>query len=77
MLNINMGKTFRIGKYSAGISGTINNVLNNKNYVTGGFEQLRIGNYEKAIDTNYRTLFGPKMFYGMGTTYFANIYFRF
>jgi len=77
MLNINMGKTFRIGKYSAGISGTINNVLNNKNYVTGGFEQLRIGNYNNAKDANYRTMFGPKMFYGMGTTYFANIYFRF
>ena len=77
MLNINMGKTFRIGKYSAGISGTINNVLNNKNYVTGGFEQLRIGNYNNAKDSNYRTLFGPRMFYGMGTTYFANIYFRF
>ena len=77
MLNLNMGKTFRIGKYSAGISGTVNNILNNKNYVTGGFEQLRIGNYEKAKDSNYSTLFGPKMFYGMGTTYFANVYFRF
>ncbi|WP_334124327.1 carboxypeptidase regulatory-like domain-containing protein [Empedobacter brevis] len=77
MLNINLGKTFRIGKYSAGISGTINNVLNNKNYVTGGFEQMRIGNYKNASDKNYQKLFGPKMFYGMGTTYFANIYFRF
>ncbi|TGN29363.1 carboxypeptidase regulatory-like domain-containing protein [Empedobacter tilapiae] len=77
MLNINMGKTFRIGKYSAGISGTINNVLNNKNYVTGGFEQMRIGNYANASNKYYQTMFGPKMFYGMGTTYFANIYFRF
>ncbi|QES92324.1 TonB-dependent receptor [Empedobacter brevis] len=77
MLNINLGKTFRIGKYSAGISGTINNVLNNKNYVTGGFEQMRIGNYNNAIDKNYQRMFGPRMFYGMGTTYFANIYFRF
>ena len=77
MLNLNLGKTFRIGKYSAGISGTINNVLNNKNYVTGGFEQMRIGNYNNAVDKNYQRMFGSKMFYGMGTTYFANIYFRF
>ncbi|GGE86283.1 Carboxypeptidase regulatory-like domain-containing protein [Chishuiella changwenlii] len=77
MLNVNLGKTFRIGKYSAGISGTVNNVLNNRNYVTGGFEQLRIGNYNNAMNSDYRTLFGSRMFYGMGTTYFANIYFRF
>jgi len=77
MLNINLGKTFRIGKYSAGISGTVNNVLNNKNYVTGGFEQMRTGNYNNAIDKNYQRMFGSKMFYGMGKTYFANIYFRF
>lgn len=77
MLNINVGKTFRIGKYSAGISGTINNVLNNKEYVTGGFEQMRTGKYTNAIDPTYQKTFGPKLWYGMGTTYFANIYFRF
>ena len=77
MLNINVGKTFRIGKYSAGISGTINNVLNNKDYVTGGFEQMRTGKYTNAIDPTYQKTFGPKLWYGMGTTYFANLYFRF
>lgn len=77
MLNLNLGKTFRIGKYSAGISGSVNNVLNNRKYVTSGFEQMRTGKYSNAIDSNYQKTFGPKLWYGMGATYFANIYFRF
>lgn len=77
MLNINIGKTIRLGKYSAGISGSINNVLNNKEYITGGFEQMRIGNYNNAINKDYQKLFGPKLWYGQGTTFFANVYFRF
>lgn len=77
MMNLNIGKTIRIGKYSAGISGSINNVLNNKKYVTGGFEQMRVGNFTKAIEKDYLKLFGPKLWYGQGTTFFANVYFRF
>jgi len=77
MLNLNLGKTFRLGKYSAGISGSINNVLNNRKYITSGFEQMRTGKYSNAIDSNYQKTFSPKLWYGMGITYFTNIYFRF
>lgn len=77
MLNVNVGKTFRFGKYNAGISGTINNVLNNKNYITSGFEQMRGGSYQNMLDENYRTTFGPKMWYDQGISYFLNVYFRF
>ncbi|WP_313375370.1 carboxypeptidase regulatory-like domain-containing protein [Chishuiella sp.] len=77
MLNLNLGKTFRLGKYSAGISGSVNNVLNNRKYITSGFEQMRTGKYSNAIDSNYQKTFSPKLWYGMGITYFTNIYFRF
>lgn len=49
----------------------INNITNNKQFVTGGFEQLRFdfngGNANK---------FAPRYFYMLGTTYFINVAFR-
>lgn len=77
MLNANIGKTWRIGKYNIGASVTVNNILNNKNYVTSGFEQMRGGSYQNMLDENYRKTFGPKMWYDQGISYFANVYFRF
>lgn len=78
MLNINVGKTFRIGKYFMGISANINNVLNNRDYVTGGFEQIRVGNLSVLQDKPaYSTIFGPKYWYDNGRSYFINAFFRF
>lgn len=77
MLNVNVGKTFRFGKYNMGVSATVNNVLNNKNYITSGFEQMRGGSYSNMLDENYRQTFGPKMWYDQGISYFLNVYFRF
>jgi len=77
MLNFNAGKTFRFGKYSMGVSMTINNILDNKDYITSGFEQMRVGSYGDAVNENYRTNFGPKMWYDQGLSYFLNVYLRF
>lgn len=77
MLNLNAGKTFRFGKYFMGISANVNNVLNNRDYVTGGFEQMRIGNYTDAQNPYMRKTFGPKYWYDRGTSYFINVFFRF
>lgn len=77
MLNLNLGKSFRFGSYYLGTSLTINNLLNNKKYVTGGYEQLRLGSYDNAINLYQRELFGPKLFYGLGRTFFFNVYLRF
>jgi len=50
----------------------VNNILNNKNVQTGGFEQLRFdfanGNAER---------FPAKYFYGFGTNYFVNLSLKF
>lgn len=77
MLNANVGKTFRFGDYYMGISLTVNNVLDNKDYRTGGFEQLRVANYNNAQDENYMKTFGNKYWYDQGLSYFLNVFLRF
>jgi len=77
MLNLNVGYSKRIGKYYALISANVNNILDNKDYITGGFEQLRLGSYTNAQNSSYRTLMGPKYWYGIGRSYFVNLIFRF
>lgn len=79
MLNANAGKSFLLGKYRMGISVSVNNILNNRNYVTGGFEQGRKSNFREAYIESLRKtpLFGPKLWFDRGTTFFANVYLRF
>jgi hypothetical protein len=50
----------------------INNLLNNTSMITGGFEQLRFDFQEKNPNK-----FPPKLFYGYGVNFFANIIYRF
>lgn len=79
MLNANAGKSFMIRKYRLGISISINNILNNRNYVTGGFEQGRLANFPDALEDSQRAIpyFGPKLWYDRGRNFFANLYIRF
>lgn len=79
MLNANAGKSFLIGKYRMGISVSVNNILNNRNYVTGGFEQGRNVNFTEAFQDSQRQnpYFAPKLWYDRGRTFFANVYLRF
>lgn len=80
MLNANVGKSFLLGKYRMGLSLSVNNILNNRDYVTGGFEQGRKSNFTESYVDNVISpvsLFGPKLWYDRGTTFFANVYLRF
>lgn len=79
MLNANAGKSFVFGKYRMGISVSVNNILNNRNYVTGGFEQGRNVNFTDALEDAQRATpyFGPKLWYDKGITFFTNVYLRF
>lgn len=79
MLNLNAGKTWRIKKYYLGASLNINNLLNNKNYKTGGFEQARTSNFASALEDANRAQpqFGNRYWYNSGTTYFFNLFVRF
>ncbi|MBW8362348.1 MAG: carboxypeptidase-like regulatory domain-containing protein [Kaistella sp.] len=79
MLNANAGKSFLFGKYRMGVSLSVNNILNNREYVTGGFEQGRSVNFPEALADSGRKYpyFAPKLWYDRGTTFFANVYLRF
>ena len=79
MLNANVGKSFLIGKYRMGLSLSVTNILNNRDYVTGGFEQGRVVNFPEALQELGRTTphFGPKLWNDRGTQFFANVYLRF
>lgn len=78
VVNLIGGKSWKINDYFIGFFASINNLLD-KEYKTGGFEQGRNANFrelrdDKALDT---PVFGSKYWYGRGTTYFVNVYFRF
>jgi hypothetical protein len=78
-LNANAGKSFMIGKYYILLTASVNNILNNRRFITGGFEQTR---ETKAMDFAYdyyspKPSFGPKYWYTQGRSYFVNLQFRF
>ncbi len=49
----------------------VSNLTNNKDLITGGYEQLRYNFADKNPDS-----FAPKYFYSFGTTYFINLILR-
>ncbi|WP_303822554.1 hypothetical protein [Apibacter mensalis] len=79
MLNASLGKSLKMGKYSLGLSASVNNILNERGYVTGSFEQGRYSNYEQLEKDKSLAypLFGNKLFYDRGRSYFINVSFRF
>ena len=78
VVNMIGGKSWKIDDYYVGFFASINNILDQK-YRTGGFQQGRNANYQQLLqDTNKpKRVFGPKYWYGRGTNYFLNLYFRF
>jgi len=79
LVNIVGGKSWRIKKYYVGFFATVNNILNQE-YRTGGFEQGRLSNFkdvQEDVSRKNGRLFGPRYFFGNGTTYYANVYIRF
>ena len=78
VVNMVVGKSWRVGSYFVGAFLSIQNLLN-QIYKTGGFEQSRNANYNELLEDVQREKrrFGPKYWYGRGTTYFLNTYIRF
>tara|TARA_B100000900_G_scaffold393048_1_gene389146 strand:+ start:1010 stop:3574 length:2565 start_codon:yes stop_codon:yes gene_type:complete len=78
VMNMIGGKSWKIDNYYVGFFASINNILDKK-YRTGGFEQGRNANYQQLLqDVNKpKRVFGSKYWYGRGTNYFLNLYFRF
>ena len=79
LVNVVGGKSWRVNDYYVGFFATINNVFNQE-FVTGGFEQSRLSNFRRLEEDQSRNngpLFGPRYFFGNGTTYYLNVYVRF
>ncbi len=55
----------------------INNLLNNKNMVTGGFEQLRYDAQQSSGDPLSVGKFPPRLFYAYGLNFFSSVTLRF
>jgi hypothetical protein len=66
------GKSFRFGEYYLYINVGINNLLNNKNIVTGGFEQLRFEYARSETDVPNVDRFPNNKFYMYGLNYFIS-----
>ncbi|MDD2634983.1 MAG: TonB-dependent receptor plug domain-containing protein [Bacteroidales bacterium] len=69
-LDIWGGKSWRINEYSIGFTLSVNNILDNTDLITNGFEQYR-------FDQSDINKFPNKYFHLYGRSYFLNVYFRF
>jgi hypothetical protein len=66
LLDIFAGKSWKINNIYINFSINISNVMNNKNFITGGYEQYR-------FDPANPELFDPKVYYYNGFNYFINL----
>jgi len=79
LVNIVGGKSWKINQYYVGFFATINNALDQE-YITGGFEQGRKSNYRDLKEDRSRengSVFGSRYFFGIGASYYVNVYVRF
>ncbi len=78
-INANVGKSWRLGAYYVLLTASVNNILDNTKYITGGFEQTRRVTFPGYVEENSREfpLFGPKYWYTQGRSYFVNLQVRF
>ena len=74
LLNASIGKSWYVNNNQIGFSFQVNNILNNRNVKTGGYEQTRL---IKNSDSTRYYRFDSKYFYMQGLNYMLNIYFRF
>ncbi len=75
LMNCSLGKSWYINrKYNFGFSLNVQNLLNNRDVRTGGYEQSRL--ISSTGKSRYYK-FDSKYFYMPGTNYMLNLYFRF
>ena len=78
VVNLIGGKSWKIDDYFVGFFASVGNLVD-KEYRTGGFEQGRFSGFralrdDQALD---KPVFGSRYWYGRGTNYFLNVFFRF
>jgi outer membrane protein W len=65
------GKSWKIGQRFLYLTVGVNNILNNQNFIIGGYEQSRFD-----FETNDVSRFPPRYFYAYGANYFIGLSFR-
>jgi hypothetical protein len=70
LLDIFIGKSWRIDDIYINVSANLSNILNNRTFVTGGYEQYR-------YDPERPDLFQPRVYYYNGFNYFINLSIRY
>ena len=71
-LDLSVGKVFRFNGWQLNLNASVQNVTNNRNIQTGGYEQRRFDYAEHDVDK-----YPPRYFYAYGTTFFINVSVRF
>jgi len=71
-LDASIGKSWQVKKLYINLNLSITNVLDNTSLITGGYEQMRFD-----FDTKSVNQFIPKVYYGLGRTFFLNLGIRF
>ena len=76
MLDGSVGRLIRLKKGQISINFSVTNILNNRDIVTGGFEQSR-SDYSNEKVRAYRFSKNPKKFYAFGPNGLLNIAYKF
>lgn len=77
MLDASIGRSIYLKKGSLSINLMITNVLNNRDIVTGGYEQSRSDYTQSGNTRTYRFSQNPMKFYAYGTNGMLNITYKF
>lgn len=68
------GKSFRFGDTFLYINAGVNNLLDNTDFITGGFDQLR---FDFDARAGQNSVFQPRYYYLYGRNFFVNVSLRF
>ncbi|MCG8411383.1 MAG: TonB-dependent receptor, partial [Bacteroidales bacterium] len=71
-VNISGGKSWKIGDYFLRLHAQVNNLLDNKSFATGGYEQARFDYAKRDLNK-----FSPNYFYAYGRNYMLILTFQF
>ncbi len=66
-------KTWKVKGYYIYLNAGINNILNNTDFITGGYEQRRFTYIDESVDDINVDKYPPKYFYAYGVNYFISL----
>ena len=78
MVDASIGKSINLrGGKKLNLNLSLNNILNNTNMITGGYEQNRDDNYSDCSARTYKFSKNPYLYYANAFNFYLNIGFRF